>query len=298
MTTPDLPGTGAQQTPPYAPQQPTLASPTPSAPAPAQPAKAKKPTNIVGLIALIAGVVGFIFACVPGALVIGWILLPVAFIMGLVSLFLKDLSKWMGLTALILSVVGTIVGVVVFLSVVSTSFDDAFSSGDTTVVEPSEDTAAAGEEAAPEESSAVAGTREDPYPIGSTVASDEWSIVINSVTLAANDAVAAANQFNEPPADGSEYILVNYSATYVGDNPDGEMAAFVSVEYVTSDGTTVNGIETLAVAPDAIDTFSTLYTGGTVTGNAAFAVPSATAGEGVLAIRPGMIADKAFVAVQ
>jgi hypothetical protein len=35
-----------------------------------------------------------------------------------------------------------------------------------------------------------------------------------------------------------------------------------------------------------------------VTGNAAFAVPAATAGEGVLAVRPGMLADKAFVAVQ
>jgi hypothetical protein len=43
---------------------------------------------------------------------------------------------------------------------------------------------------------------------------------------------------------------------------------------------------------------STLYKGGTVTGNKAIEVPTATAGQGVLAVRPGMLADKTFVAVQ
>lgn len=67
----------------------------------------KNQSNILGLIALITAVIGFIFACIPGALIIGWILLPVAFILGLVSLFLQGKSKWMGITALILSIVGT-----------------------------------------------------------------------------------------------------------------------------------------------------------------------------------------------
>jgi hypothetical protein len=266
MTTPEYPGTGSQQTPSY--------PPTPTTPAQqGQQVKAKKPTNTLGLIALIAAVIGFIFACIPGALILGWILLPIAFILSIVSLFMKNRAKWMSIAALILSIVGTIVAVVVFLSVVATSIDESFGSGDTTVVEPSDGTAAEEDGAAEGDSTAVAGTREEPYPIGSTIASDEWSIVVNSVTFAANDAVAAANQFNEPPAEGSEFILVNYSATYTGDNPEGEIAAFVTVEYVTPDGTTVTGTETLAVAPEAIDTFSTLYTGGTVTGNAAFAVP-------------------------
>lgn len=130
------------------------------------------------------------------------------------------------------------------------------------------------------------------------VESDDWRIVINSVTLAASDAVAAANEFNDPPAEGSEYILVNYSATYLGDDANGQMPAFVSLEYVTADGRTINSFDKTAIAPDAIDSSNTLYKDGTATGNVAFEVPSATAAQGVLAVRPGMLADKVFVAVQ
>ena len=92
---------------------------------------------MVGLIALITAVLGFIFACVPGALIVGWVLLPIAFILALVSLFVKDKPKGMGIAALIVSVVGTIVGFVVFFAVVGSSVDNAFGSGDTTVAPPS-----------------------------------------------------------------------------------------------------------------------------------------------------------------
>jgi hypothetical protein len=110
--------------------------------------------------------------------------------------------------------------------------------------------------------------------------------------------VVAANSFNDPPAAGSEYILVNYSVTYKGDDPNGQTPMFVSVDYVTADGTTVDGTKKMVVAPDSINNLSTLYKGGTATGNDAFEVPSATAGDGVLAIRAGMLSDKVFVAVK
>lgn len=256
----------------------------------------------MGLIALIAGVLGFIFACIPGALIVGWILLPIAFILGLVSLFLKDRSKWMGITALILSVVGTIVGVIVFLTVVTTSFEESFGSGDTTVVAPSDEAVADGSapsaEADEEAPASDEGTRANPYPIGSTIESDDWRIVVNSVTLASTDAVLGESEFNEPPAEGSEYILVNYSTTYLGDDPNGQLPAFVSLEYVTADGTTINSFDNFAMIPEPIDSSSTLYTDATASGNVAFVVPSASAAQGVLAVNPGMLADKVFIAVQ
>lgn len=263
----------------------------------------KNQSNILGLIALIAAVIGFIFACVPGALIIGWILLPIAFILGLVSLFLKGKSRWMGITALILSIVGTVVGAVVFLAVVSNAFDESFGSGDTTVAGPSENTDSETEqntdsEVAADEGSSEEGTRGNPYPIGSTIENDEWRVVVNSATPDATDAVLSENEFNEPPVDGAQYMLVNYSTTYLGDNPDGDMPVMVSVEYVTADGTTVNSFDNVVVAPDPIDTTSTLYTDGTATGNAAFEVPTDTAAQGVLAITPGMLGDKVFVAVK
>ncbi|MCU1633375.1 MAG: hypothetical protein JWM61_2027 [Micrococcaceae bacterium] len=300
MTNQEFHGESSQQTQPHQPQQSSSAHSGYGATTQAphfRATKGKKQSNVVGLIALIAAVLGFIFACIPGALIVGWILLPIAFILGLVSLFLRDKSKWMGITALILSIVGTIVGVAVFFAVVATTVDEAIGSGDTTVVEPSQD-APVEDGAAEEEPATDAGTRENPYPIGSVIESDDWRIVVNSVTLAATDAVIAVNQFNEPPAEGSEYILVNYSATYLGDDPNGQMPAFVSLDYVTSDGTTVNGFDSIAVAPEPIDTTSTLYTDGTATGNKTFAVPTATAGQGVLAVTPGMFGDKVFVAVQ
>lgn len=300
MTTPELPGAGSQQAAPqYQPQVP-LAQPgygPPTQMLPPQP-PAKKQQNAVGLIALIAGVLGFIFACIPGALIVGWVLLPVAFVLGLVSLFLKDKGKGMGITALILAIVGTIVGFVVFFAVVASSVDTAFGGGDTTVVQPSNEAGAKGEAVDEKKPASDAGTRGNPHPIGSVIESKDWRVVINSVTLAATDAVIAANQFNEPPAEGSEYIVVNYSATYIGDDPNGQMPAFVSVEYVTADGKTVDRFNKMVITADEMDTTSSLYTDGTATGNMAIEVSSATAGEGVLAVRAGMLGDKVFVAVK
>lgn len=296
MNSSELPGEGSQQSSPLQTQQPFSAQPNQGFPS--QPTKTKKPSNVIGLIALIVAVIGFIFACVPGALIIGWIFLPIAFVLALVSLFLKGKSKWMGVTALILSIIGTIVGVTVFLSVVSTSFDDAFGGGTTTVVEPSSDGAVKKDGAAEKQADAKTGTRENPYALGSTIESKDWRVVINSVTLAATDVVMGASEFNEAPAEGSEYILVNYSATYIGDDPNGQMPALMSIDYVTADGKTVNSFDNFATVPDPIDTTSALYKDGTATGNAPFVVPSATADQGVLAVRPGMLSDKIFVAVK
>ena len=301
MTTPELPGVGSQQTAPqYQPQVP-LAQPgygPPTQTLPPQPPQAKKQLNVVGLIALIAGVLGFIFACIPGALIVGWILLPVAFVLGLVSLFLKDKGKGMGITALILAVVGTIVGFVVFFAVVASSVDSAFGGGDTVVVQPSKDAGAKGEAVDEKKPASDVGTREKPYPIGSVIENDEWRVVINSVTVNATDAVVAASQVNEAPDAGSQYMMYNYSVTYLGDDPNGQMPAFVSVEYVTADGKTVNGLDKLVIAPEVFDSMSTLYKDATATGNEAVQVPSASADQGVIAITPGMLGDKVFVAVK
>ena len=123
-------------------------------------------------------------------------------------------------------------------------------------------------------------------------------MVINSVTFKADDKVAAANQFNEPPAEGKEYVLINYTATYIGNDPAGETPAFVLVDFVTADGVTIDGADSIAVAPDSIDSLTVLYKGASVSGNVVRAVPSANAQDGVLAVTPGLLADKVFVAVK
>jgi hypothetical protein len=86
----------------------------------------KKSGNPLGFVALGSAVVGFIFACIPGALIVGWILLPIGFILGIVSVFLAKRAKWPGITAIVLSVVGTIVGIVVFFALAAGAVSDAF----------------------------------------------------------------------------------------------------------------------------------------------------------------------------
>ena len=72
----------------------------------------------------------------------------------------------------------------------------------------------------------------------------------------------------------------------------------MTIDFVTADGVTIDGADSIAVAPDAIDNLTVLYNGASVSGNVVRAVPSANAQNGVLAVSPGLVADKVFVAVK
>lgn len=281
--------------------------PQPYPPHPYAQAPAPMKKNTLGLIAMILAIVGFVFACVPGVLIIGWILLPVSFILGLVAVFRKGETKWQAVTAIVVAVVGSIVGALVFVVVVADAVDEAVSQAsevESTVAGAAGDDESAADSApaADSASGAAAGgqdsTRDNPLPLGTEIKSSEWTVIVNSVTFSATDAVLAENMFNDPPQPGMEYALVNYSVTYTGDDPDGQSPVFVSVAYVTADGVTIDGTEALVVAPQEIDVLTTLYNGGSVSGNIVLEVPSATAQDGVLAVQPGLIEDNAFVAVK
>ncbi|MFJ4175390.1 hypothetical protein [Microbacterium sp. NPDC089696] len=278
---------------PYA--QPAPEHGLPQAPAAVAP-PTKKQRNILGLIALIVSAVGFIFACIPGALIVGWVLLPIGFILGIVSLFLKGKVKWQGVTAIIVSIVGTIIGIIVFTVVVATAFNDAFGGSDVEVGSPTSVTEETDAPANDEGAAAEAGTRENPIALGTPFSSSDWTVVVNSVTLDANAQIAAENPYNEAPDAGSVFILVNYTVTYIGTDPEGQMPAFVGLDYVTADGVTIDPLEKLVLAPEAMNSTSPLYEGASATGNYAIQVPSPV--DGVLAVRAGMITDKVFVAVQ
>lgn len=253
--------------------------------------------NVLGIIALVIAALGFLFACMPGWLIVGWVLLPVGFILGIVSLFLRGRGKALGITAIVVSVVGTIVGFVVFFSLFAGSFNDAFNSGAPVAVAPGgTDSETDGGTTDAGGGGGGEGTRENPYPLGTTLTGEEWAVTINSITFGATDAVMAENQFNQAPPEGYEYILVNTTAVYSG--PDSDFGWSISVDYVTPTGETMSTTDTMAVGPGEFDGSQELYTGGTVTGNIVLAVPSATAGDGVLAVTVDIFGDPAFVAVR
>lgn len=270
---------------------------------PQVPAPTPKGKNTLGLIAFIVGIVGFVFACIPGALIVGWVLLPIAFVLAIVSFF-RPGKKTLGVWALILSIVGTIVGVVVFLAVVAGAVDEALEeTTSSSVTTPSSDAAeteapAESEEAAeteaPAESEAPVGdvgTRENPAPLGSVLAGDEWEVVVNAIDLNATDAVIAANMFNEPPAEGNTYALVNVTVTYRG--AESSFDTMVGLAWVTADGRVIESFDSMAIAPDPTLGLNELYTDASFTGNEVLEIPAD--GLGLLRVTPGIFADELFV---
>lgn len=252
----------------------------------------KKKLNILALVSAIVAAIGFIFACIPGALIIGWILLPIAFILSIVALFLKGDKKWLAFVGLGVSILGTIVGFIVFFAVVANSFEVAFGGGDTTVSEPSESDSDEAEDAPAEEedSSDAQGSRENPFPVGSEISNSDWTVVINSINPDGNPIVTEANQFNEPAPAGSHYEIVNYTVTYKG--AESGYAVEVMVDAVTSSGNVINSYDSFVVLSDPIG-FDELYKDGTTTGSQAFLVPD---GETiVLRVTPGILADEVFI---
>lgn len=144
--------------PPVAPSPGQLPPPMPPADVSAS---APKKTNVLALIAMVVAIVGFIFACVPGALIVGWVLLPIAFVLSIVSLFLKGDRKWMGVVGLVVSIVGTIVGFLVFFAVIANAASEAFGDTETVVTQPADDDTEDAAPAAEEEPADAADARQD-----------------------------------------------------------------------------------------------------------------------------------------
>jgi hypothetical protein len=262
---------------------PTSAVPTASGPV--------KERNVLAIVALIVAGLGFIFSCIPGALIIGWILLPIGFILAIVALFLKGKGKGLAVTALIISVVGTIVAVVVFFAVVANSFNDAFNPKSTISAPSSSAQPSQSKSAAP---SAAVGTRENPAPIGSQIKGTDFTVTINSVNLNGNDAVTSANQFNDPPADGTQYAIVNATITYTGKTS--ATPAEVQIAYVTAGGNVINSFDKIVIGPDPQISANDLYTGASVTGNVVLQIP--VNDNGLIRVSPGIVGDSSDVFVK
>jgi hypothetical protein len=269
------------------------------------PVQEQKSRNTVGLIALVTAIVGAVFAVIPGAVIIGWILLPIAFVLSIISLFMKDQKRGQGIAALIISIIGTVIGFIVFFAVVASSVDEAFSE-DVEIQSPINNEGDSGadpdEEAATEPAeqgapSVEEGTRDNPLTLGTTVESGDWEVTVNSVELDATDTIMSENTFNDAPAEGNVYIMAEVAATYIGSNPEGE-TPYVSVEYVSSGGNSFASHDSMVVTPNDFDSLETLYEGASTSGNIAMEVPQEDLESGTLRVSPGLFGDAVFYAVQ
>jgi len=81
---------------------------------------------------------------------------------------------------------------------------------------------AAADDGADDDMSEELGSRDDPLPLGTelVIADNDqptWEFTIADVDPDSEEAVLAANQFNDPPPEGYQYVTFTVDATYVGD---------------------------------------------------------------------------------
>lgn len=251
-----------------------------------------KKTNVLGLVGLGLAILGTILSFVKYVMVLGWVLLPIAFILSVVALFMKNQGKVAAISAIVISIVGTMIALAVGVFYLALNIDEEITGGKTVVSGGTN-----------EEPKGIFGgdkqgaSRENPLPLGSTIENNEWAITVNSVDLNADAKIKAENQFNDPAKPGNVQILVNMTYTYKGNNPEGEYLLPI-VDFVTASGNSISWSDTLIVAPDALQGTGNLYNGATATGNVPFEVPAADIEKGTLAVTPGILGEKRFFAVK
>lgn len=276
----------------------------------------KKERNTVGLIALIVAIVGFIFACIPGALIVGWILLPIAFVLSIVGLVLSGKAKGTSIAAIIISIIGVIVGFIVFFVVVGSAFDEAFGGEDVEITAPEEEAENEGDEepGGDEESdggeepgggadsndegdggTGEEGDRDTPVTLGSTISSEDWDVTITNFDRDATEEVLAANEGNEDPKEGNTYAVIDFEVTYTGDESATPWTD-IDFAYVTEDGKTIHPFDTKAISPEPrFADLGELYEGGSDNGKELVEIPGDD--NGLLRVTPGLFADDVFVAL-
>jgi hypothetical protein len=71
--------------------------------------------SVVSIIALVVAIVGLVFVFIPAVSGFAWILVPVAFVLSLIGLFLRG-AKWPAVTGLVVSIIAAIIGIVMFVT--------------------------------------------------------------------------------------------------------------------------------------------------------------------------------------
>jgi len=118
---------------PYSPTADGAGTPQPVAPF-TEPSNPKP--HVLAIIALVVAAIGFVFACLPGPLFVGLALLPIAFVLSVVALFLRG-AKWPAITGLVVAIVGAVVATAVSFLFVPTAITDTVGHVDDVVAEAS-----------------------------------------------------------------------------------------------------------------------------------------------------------------
>lgn len=115
------------------------------------------------------------------------------------------------------------------------------------------------------------GSRESPLPLGTFVDLGDWSVSVIDVDLDATETVRAANQFNDPPEDGEQFVLFTVEAVYEGSESGDPMFDF-RWAIVGSEGNTFR--DSCGVISDRLRDQGETFPDGEVVGNVCYRVAS------------------------
>lgn len=147
----------------------------------------------------------------------------------------------------------------------------------------------------PQPGAAATPSRLAPTPLGTPVDVGEgWTLTVTSPAADITDAVAAENQFNEPPPEGFRFVGVGVEFGYAG---EGAGSPFEVTTAVVGDSN-LQAVEGCGVIPDAVDVFGDVFAGGTVAGNLCFVTPVDDIGTLVLYAATGFDGGVEFFATQ
>ena len=141
-----------------------------------------------------------------------------------------------------------------------------------------------------------AGTRDNPLPIGAAVTVGDWEVTVTAVNQNAADVAAAENQFNDPPAEGSNFVLIGIKATYSGAD-SGTFWVDNTSKVLGAGGNTFDA--NCGVVPNPIMDAGETFPGATIESNMCFSVESAQLDGATLIIEPSFSSgDRVFFALK
>jgi hypothetical protein len=259
-----------------------------------QPAPPVKGSNGLATAGFVLGLLGLLGSWIPVLNVVGIILGVLGVILagiGLAKSKRANAGKGLAIAGIVcgaLAVVFAILINAVFVSAVDEAIDET--------TKTSVDASGNGGKASSGDKKANADlgtTRENPAPLGSAITGDDWTVKINSVKTVSEDSIS------QKPAAGSTLLLINMSATYNGDDSQGE-TPWASVKFVGTDGATIDSTSgsTMFIADNEFDSMKTLYNGASVKGDQILEVPADSWKDGVLAVSPAMMSDDTFVSLK
>jgi hypothetical protein len=252
-----------------------------------------KGSNGLATAGFVLSLLGLLSSWIPLLNVVGIILAILGAILAAVGLAKSKRAgtgKGLAIAGLVLGVAAVVVAIVVNVAFVGAVDDAIDDSTNTTVQTP--DGAGSGDKSSSDDQE-LGTTRDNPAPLGSSITGDDWTVRINSVKTIGQDSMG------QKAAPGSTLLVINLTASYKGDDAQGE-TPWATVKFVTADATTIDSTSgsTMFIADKEFDSLTKVYEGGSVSGDRLIEVPSDNWQAGVLAVSPGLMSDDTFVSVK